>query len=112
MAVVDILVSKTFDSSVICPAEQTCVIDEAIFDAAMDEFRRMGARVLSEEETTALAAKSFSKDGKVELGVLGQSCMNLGELAGFDAVQEDKVLLAPLPSDPDALAAHPFIAKS
>ena len=28
MAVVDILVSKTFDSSVICPAEQTCVIDD------------------------------------------------------------------------------------
>jgi acetaldehyde dehydrogenase / alcohol dehydrogenase len=27
MAVVDILISKTFDSSVICPSEQTCVID-------------------------------------------------------------------------------------
>ncbi len=26
-AVVDILISKTFDASVICPAEQTCVID-------------------------------------------------------------------------------------
>ena len=32
MAVVDILVSKTFDSSVICPAEQTCVIDDEIYD--------------------------------------------------------------------------------
>ena len=27
-AVVDILISKTFDSSVICPAEQTCIIDD------------------------------------------------------------------------------------
>jgi acetaldehyde dehydrogenase/alcohol dehydrogenase len=111
MAVVDILVSKTFDSSVICPAEQTCVIDEAIFDTAIDEFRRMGARLLTEEETAALAARSFSQDGKVELQVLGQSCVNLGALAGFDAVEEDKVLLAPLPSDLDALAAHPFIAE-
>jgi acetaldehyde dehydrogenase/alcohol dehydrogenase len=34
-AVVDILMSKTFDNSVICPAEQTCVIDDAIYDAAV-----------------------------------------------------------------------------
>ncbi|MGZ3727435.1 MAG: aldehyde dehydrogenase family protein, partial [Pseudobdellovibrio sp.] len=37
MAVVDILVSKTFDSSVICPAEQTCVIDDAIYDEMIAE---------------------------------------------------------------------------
>ena len=30
MAAVDILISKTFDSSVICPAEQTCIVDDAI----------------------------------------------------------------------------------
>ena len=37
-AVVDILISKTFDASVICPAEQTCVIDDA-------DLRRDGGRV-------------------------------------------------------------------
>lgn len=42
MAVVEILVSKTFDSSVICPAEQTSVIDEEIYDAVIEKFRRMG----------------------------------------------------------------------
>lgn len=41
MAVVDILVSKTFDASVICPAEQTCVIDDAIYDEMVGEFVRM-----------------------------------------------------------------------
>ncbi len=111
MAVVDILVSKTFDSSVICPAEQTCVIDDAIYDEMIAEFRRMGARLLTTEETDALAARSFSSDGKVEIEVLGQSCANLAALAGFSADAEDKVLLAPLPSDLDELAAHPFIAE-
>jgi hypothetical protein len=48
------------DSSVICPAEQTCVIDEAIYDAVND-------------------------DGKMALGALGQSCTNLAALAGFEA---------------------------
>ena len=111
MAVVDILISKTFDSSVICPSEQTCVIDEAIYDQMIAEFQRMGARLLTDEQTAALAARSFTDEGKVQMDVLGQSCVNLAGLAGFEADAGDKVLLAPLPSDLDAFAAHPFIAE-
>jgi acetaldehyde dehydrogenase/alcohol dehydrogenase len=111
MAVMDILISKTFDSSVICPAEQTCVIDEEIYDRVIEEFVRMGARLLTEEQTAALAARSFTDEGKVQLDVLGQSCLNLAGMAGFDAADEDKVLLAPLPADLDAFEAHPFIAE-
>jgi acetaldehyde dehydrogenase/alcohol dehydrogenase len=111
MAVMDILISKTFDSSVICPAEQTCVIDDAIYDQMIDEFQRMGSRVLTDEQTTALAALSFTDEGKMEMQALGQSCVNLGALAGFEAADDDKVLIAPLPTDLDAFAAHPFIAE-
>ncbi len=111
MAVVDILVSKTFDSSVICPAEQTCVIDDAIYDAVIAEFRRMGARLLTDSETDALAAKSFTPEGTMDFAALGQSCANLGALAGFEAAETDKVLLAPLPSDLERLAEHPFLAE-
>ena len=111
MAVIDILISKTFDSSVICPAEQTCVIDEAIYDQMIDEFQRMGARVLTEEQMAALAARSFTDEGKMQMEALGQSCVNLAALAGFEAADEDKVLIAPLPTDLDEFAAHPFIAE-
>ena len=34
-----------------------------------------------------------------------------GALAGFEAEIDDKVLLAPLPSDLDALVAHPLAAE-
>ncbi|HEY4792726.1 MAG TPA: aldehyde dehydrogenase family protein, partial [Mycobacterium sp.] len=111
MAVVDILVSKTFDSSVICPAEQTCVIDEPIYDAVIEEFQRMGARLLSDDETSALARKSFDDDGRIEFSVLGQSCSTLAALAGFEVDAADKVLLAPLPTDLEELGTHPFIAE-
>jgi len=111
MAVMDILISKTFDASVICPAEQTCVIDDAIYEQVVEEFRRMGARLLTDEQSDALAARSFTDEGKVQLDVLGQSCVNLANMAGFEATDADKVLLAPLPSDLDALASHPFIAE-
>jgi acetaldehyde dehydrogenase/alcohol dehydrogenase len=40
MAVRDLFISKTFDASVICPAEQTCVVD----DSVVAELERLGAR--------------------------------------------------------------------
>jgi acetaldehyde dehydrogenase/alcohol dehydrogenase len=109
MAVMDILISKTFDSSVICPAEQTCVADDAIYDELVAEFERMGARVLTPEQVETLAAKSFDEDGSPILEALGQSCLNLGALAGFEIDPDDKVLLAPLGSDLEELARHPFV---
>ena len=111
MAVVDILISKTFDASVICPAEQTCVVDDAIYDDVVAELQRMGARLLEPQEVDALSALAFDESGKVEIGVLGQSCLNLGAMAGFPVDAADKVLLAPMPSDLDELARHPFVQE-
>jgi acetaldehyde dehydrogenase/alcohol dehydrogenase len=110
MAAVDMLISKTFDSSVICPAEQTCIIDEPVWDAMVAELQRLGARLLSEDEVAALSAAAFD-DGAVQLQTVGQSCMTLGGLAGFEAEIDDKVLLAPLPTDLDELIAHPLAAE-
>jgi len=111
MAVVDMLISKTFDSSVICPAEQTCVIDDAIWDETVGELERMGARLLPDEDVARLAELAFAPDGSVEMRALGQSCLNLGSMAGFETTAEDKVLLAPLPSDLEQLAAHPLVRE-
>ena len=85
MAVVDLLISKTFDSSVICPAEQTCVVDDAIYDAVVAELERLGARMLTPEEVDRLAAVAFEADGRVALGALGRSCADLAVLAGHRA---------------------------
>ena len=111
MAVVDMLISKTFDSSVICPAEQTVVVDEAIYDEFAAELQRMGSRILDEQEVAALAAESFEDDGRMRIQALGQSCSNLGQLAGFESDERDKVLVAPLPGDLGELAEHPFVRE-
>ncbi|HEY7631647.1 MAG TPA: bifunctional acetaldehyde-CoA/alcohol dehydrogenase [Thermoleophilaceae bacterium] len=111
MAVVDMLISKTFDASVICPAEQTCVVDDAVYDAMTAELTRMGARILTEDETAKLVDATVGDDGRVRLEALGQACVNLGGLAGLQVHGEDKVLVAPLPADLDELAAHPFLQE-
>ncbi|OLT47336.1 bifunctional acetaldehyde-CoA/alcohol dehydrogenase [Gordonia sp. CNJ-863] len=110
-AVVDILISKTFDASVICPAEQTCIVDDAIYDATVAEFRRMGAHLLTDEQATAIADFAFGDGDKVNLGALGQQAPELAARAGFIVDPAVKVLLAPLPSDLDELAIHPLVQE-
>lgn len=113
MAVVDILISKTFDASVICPAEQTLVVDEPIYDAVVAELERMGARSLDPAERDALAKLAFEPDGRVQVQAMGQSCANLAALGGFGRAGDEatKVLLAPLPTDLGELAAHPLVRE-
>jgi acetaldehyde dehydrogenase/alcohol dehydrogenase len=111
MAVVDMLISKTFDASVICPAEQTCVVDDPVYDALLAEFERMGAQVLTDAEVARLCEHVVADDGTIELAALGQSCLRLSAGAGIDVRPDAKILLAPLPSDLGALAAHPLLQE-
>jgi acetaldehyde dehydrogenase/alcohol dehydrogenase len=111
MAVVDILISKTFDASVICPAEQTCVVDEPVYDELAAELERMGAQVLGEEQVRSLEAALVGDDGGIALAALGQSCLNLAGMAGIEVRADAKVLVAPLPSDLTELAVHPFLQE-
>ncbi|HHX84801.1 MAG TPA: bifunctional acetaldehyde-CoA/alcohol dehydrogenase [Actinomycetales bacterium] len=110
-AVVDVLISKTFDASVICPAEQTCIIDEPIYDEVVAEFQRMGAHLLSESEAGALAEFAFGCGDKVNLEALGRQAPDLAARAGITVDPSVKILLAELPSDLDAFAAHPLVQE-
>lgn len=110
-AVVDILISKTFDSSVICPAEQTCVIDDGIYDEVIAEFERMGAQLLTPEQAKAVAEFAFGCGDKISLAAVGQKASELAARAGFSVSPTVKVLLAALPADLDELAAHPLVQE-
>ncbi|HLN77696.1 MAG TPA: bifunctional acetaldehyde-CoA/alcohol dehydrogenase [Nocardioidaceae bacterium] len=110
-AVVDILISKTFDASVICPAEQTCIVDDEVYDEIVDEFTRMGAHLLSEEQAGQLSEFAFGCGDKVNMAALGQLAPELAARAGFTVPEGTKILLAPLPADLEQLAAHPLVQE-
>ncbi|HEX3223996.1 MAG TPA: bifunctional acetaldehyde-CoA/alcohol dehydrogenase [Nocardioides sp.] len=109
-AVVDILISKTFDASVICPAEQTCIVDDEVADAMLAEFARMGAHLLTPEQVDLLVGFAFHDDS-VNMAALGQQAPELAARAGFEVAAGTKILLAPLPSDLGELAAHPLVRE-
>ena len=110
-AVVDILISKTFDASVICPAEQTCIVDAEVYDEMVAEFERMGAHLLTAEQVDALAEFAFGCGDTVNMAALGQQAPELAARAGFTVPPETKILLAPLPSDLEELADHPLVQE-
>lgn len=110
-AVVDILISKTFDSSVICPAEQTCIIDDEVYDEVLAEFERMGAQLLNPDQADAVAKFAFGCGDKISLEAVGQRASELAARAGFSVSPTVKVLLAQLPADLDELASHPLLAE-
>lgn len=110
-AVVDILISKTFDASVICPAEQTCIIDDAIYDETVAEFERMGAYLITAEQAESLADFAFGCGEKANLEAVGRAAPDLAARAGFTVDPSIKVLLAPLPADLDRLAEHPLVRE-
>ncbi len=110
-AVVDILISKTFDASVICPAEQTAVIDDEVYDETVAEFERMGAHLLTDEQVDALADFAFGGRDKMNMEAIGQQAPELAKRAGFTVDPTVKVLLAPLPADLDELDRHPLVRE-
>jgi acetaldehyde dehydrogenase/alcohol dehydrogenase len=105
--VVDVLISKTFDASVICPAEQTIIVDHQVYDEVVAEFVKMGAHLLSEQEARQLADFVFEGGGdKVNMKALGQKAPELARRAGIEVPRGVKVLLAELPADLESLTTH------
>ena len=75
---VDVLISKTFDASVICPAEQTCIIDDEVYDEVVAEFVRMGAHLITDERGHRLADFAFGGGAtQVNMVALGQKAPEL-----------------------------------
>ncbi|MCB0878571.1 MAG: bifunctional acetaldehyde-CoA/alcohol dehydrogenase [Thermoleophilia bacterium] len=97
MAVLDVLMSKTFDASTICPAEQTMVVDRAIDSEVRAELERMGARFLDRDEAERLAEICFdSVTGHLNFFAIGQPPQMLAGAAGIDIDPATKVLVVPV----------------
>jgi acetaldehyde dehydrogenase/alcohol dehydrogenase len=97
MAVLDVLMSKTFDASTICPAEQTMVVDRSIDAAMRAELERMGARFLDQDEAERLADICFdSATGHLNYFAIGQTPQLLAGAADIPIEPYHKVLVVPI----------------
>ena len=97
MAVVDIITSKTFDNGTICASEQTVVIDDEIYDSALQKFADLGAHLCDEEETDLLGRMIIDPEtGFVRPIAVGQKAVDIARVCGLRAGPDTKLLIAPI----------------
>jgi acetaldehyde dehydrogenase / alcohol dehydrogenase len=96
-AVVDIIISKTFDNGTICASEQTVVIDDEIYDAVLKKFAELGAHICSENETRLLEQTVIDpKTGFMQPLAVGQKATDIARFAGLSVKPNTKLLIAPI----------------
>jgi acetaldehyde dehydrogenase/alcohol dehydrogenase len=96
-AVVDIILSKTFDNGTICASEQTVVIDDEIYIRVLEKFAELGAHICTEKETELLARTVIDpKTGAMQPMAVGQKATDIARLAGISVKPDTKLLVAPI----------------
>src|SRR5579859_5304696 len=96
-AVVDIIVSKTFDNGTICASEQTVAIDNEIYDAALQKFSDLGAHICSQKETKLLECTVIDpQTGFMQPMAVGQKAIDIARFVGLQVKPGTKLLIAPI----------------
>ena len=96
-SIVDIIISKTFDNGTICASEQTVVIDDEIYDAALKKFADLGAHICNRKETELLARTVIDpKTGFMQPMAVGQKATDIALFAGLSVKPNTKLLIAPI----------------
>jgi acetaldehyde dehydrogenase/alcohol dehydrogenase len=96
-AVVDIIVSKTFDNGTICASEQMVVIDDEIYELALKKFADLGAHVCNEKETKQLERTVIDpQTGFMQPLAVGQKATDIARFAGLAVKPNTKLLMAPI----------------
>ncbi|WP_069886249.1 bifunctional acetaldehyde-CoA/alcohol dehydrogenase [Streptomyces luteocolor] len=101
-AVHDIVLSKAFDNGMICASEQAVILDEEIYEEALEEFQRLGAYVVTAAEKTKLEEFVFGTTAfanncagaKLNAAVVGKSPRWIAEQAGFEVPEGTSVIVA------------------
>lgn len=96
-AVANILASKTFDHGTICASEQALIVEQAIADKVIKEFKAQGGHFLSEDAVKKVEKIAYDPHrGSMSADIVGQSVEKIAKLAGISVPQGTRVLLAPL----------------
>lgn len=83
-AAAKITLSKTFDNATSCSSENSLHIHDDVYDAAIEELRKQGGYLLSEDEKARLQAVMWP-DGKLSTAVMAQPAETVANVAGLDS---------------------------
>jgi acetaldehyde dehydrogenase/alcohol dehydrogenase len=97
MAVVDVIVSKTFDNGTVCASEQTIAIDEEIYDEVIEKFTALGAHIATEDDVSLLEQTVIHPEtGMMHPLAVGQSAQAIAERSGIKVSPNTRLIIVPL----------------
>jgi len=92
LAVNSIIHSKTFDNGMICASEQSCIVDEKIYEKVKEEFQKRGCYFLNEEEKNKVR-KIMIINGALNAKIVGQKATTIAEIAEISVPKYTKILI-------------------
>lgn len=92
----DLVMSKSFDCSLICATEQTVVADESIAVELRRCMEAEGALWINAEQAARIAAIVFRPDGSMNPRYVGKTAQALAAAINFSIPDDVRVLVAPL----------------
>eukprot|EP00831_Metopus_contortus_P024577 TRINITY_DN21403_c0_g1_i2.p2 TRINITY_DN21403_c0_g1~~TRINITY_DN21403_c0_g1_i2.p2 ORF type:complete len:295 (-),score=55.29 TRINITY_DN21403_c0_g1_i2:34-918(-) len=103
-----IIASKTFDLAAGCSCDNSVIIDDEVYPAMLEEFRKAGAHLLNGEEKEKLKKAiwpSWPEDHVINRDIVASPLSNIAAIAALD-VPEGKSLL--LVEESETGEASPF----
>jgi acetaldehyde dehydrogenase (acetylating) len=95
-AVHDVITGKTFDNGVLCSAENSVVVDEAIADDVRREFQAQGAYFMNASEMDAVGCALVTPQRLPNPELVGKTATVIAAKCGLSVPAETTVLVAPL----------------
>ncbi len=90
-----LILSKSFDNSVLCTNESVVVAEEAIADRLLQALARAGAYVAKPDEVAELRDLLYGK-GSFNTAILGKSAHEIGAKASIRVPAAAKIIVAPI----------------
>ena len=96
-AVEQIFISKTFDHGTVCASEQAIVVERAVSEAVIAEFKKRNAYFLSPEEIQRLENVAYDRERQVmSPAIVGKPAARIARMAGLNCPPGTQLLIAPL----------------
>jgi acetaldehyde dehydrogenase/alcohol dehydrogenase len=87
-----VIMSKTFDSGMVCASEQAIIVVDEIYDAVKERFSKYGGYILNEEEANKVR-KILMINGALNAKIVGQSAIKIADMAGIVVPPYTKILI-------------------
>ncbi|KAF7458303.1 bifunctional acetaldehyde-CoA/alcohol dehydrogenase [Cryptosporidium felis] len=95
MVVNSVILSKTFDNSLICASEQCLVAVDSIYDKLVSEFRNRGVHVVSsKDELQRLGDLLIDENGNMNPKSVGIGAVDVAKMAGIEVPKDTVMILA------------------